>query len=301
MPARRISFINFKGGVGKTTLAVNVAVCLANDFGKRVLLVDLDAQSNASVWLMGPERWNEIKEAPRNSAYGIFLPTPPLIGDIIQKSVLHKDGLHYVPDLDLLPATYALMEMDESNGSAPSLTRLDLCYYHFYWALSGFFGAYDYIIFDCPPNVLRASKCAVFTSEELYIPCNLDFLSYVGLSLLVRKVEHFIGKESAHQQSLIDSFAPPQIRGIVLNAVDTRYANGAKGKEMRDKIEDRIRGLRGSPVVAPDADVLTQHIRETVRASAVEDGLPAVLERGELREDYRKLCQHINNTPPKRR
>ena len=56
---RKICFINYKGGVGKTSLIVNVAACLAEK-GKRVLLFDLDTQSNASIWLMRLDRWNRL-------------------------------------------------------------------------------------------------------------------------------------------------------------------------------------------------------------------------------------------------
>jgi chromosome partitioning protein len=64
MPARRISFVNFKGGVGKTSLTVNIAACLAHELGQRVLLVDCDSQSNASIWLMGVPRWNILRSSP---------------------------------------------------------------------------------------------------------------------------------------------------------------------------------------------------------------------------------------------
>ena len=57
--ARKISFINYKGGVGKTSLIVNTAACLVKA-GKRVLLFDLDTQSNASIWLLRLERWNQL-------------------------------------------------------------------------------------------------------------------------------------------------------------------------------------------------------------------------------------------------
>jgi len=57
--ARKISFINYKGGVGKTSLIVNTAAALAK-MGKRVLLFDLDTQSNASIWLLKLDRWNKI-------------------------------------------------------------------------------------------------------------------------------------------------------------------------------------------------------------------------------------------------
>ena len=60
MPGKIISLVNFKGGVGKTTLTVNLAACLAKEHDKKVLIVDLDPQSNSSIWLMGPALWSEL-------------------------------------------------------------------------------------------------------------------------------------------------------------------------------------------------------------------------------------------------
>jgi chromosome partitioning protein len=60
--ARKICFINYKGGVGKTSLIVNTAAALAK-LGQRVLLCDFDTQSNASIWLLRLDRWNKINAA----------------------------------------------------------------------------------------------------------------------------------------------------------------------------------------------------------------------------------------------
>src|SRR5215470_16456254 len=101
MPARRISFVNFKGGVGKTSLAVNVAACLAHDLSQKVLLVDCDSQSNASIWLMGLTRWNLRNSAVGKSIFGAFLPNlPPVINNIIPSVVQNDRGTILIPKLD---------------------------------------------------------------------------------------------------------------------------------------------------------------------------------------------------------
>ena len=71
--ARKIAFLNYKGGVGKTSLIVNIAASLARR-GMRVLLMDFDTQSNASIWLMKLERWNKINATGVGSVYSIFDP-----------------------------------------------------------------------------------------------------------------------------------------------------------------------------------------------------------------------------------
>jgi len=71
--ARKIAFINYKGGVGKTSLLVNVAAVLAQQ-GRRVLICDFDTQSNASIWLLRLDRWNRINGTGEGDVYSIFEP-----------------------------------------------------------------------------------------------------------------------------------------------------------------------------------------------------------------------------------
>lgn len=85
--ARKISFINYKGGVGKTSLIVNTAAALAKT-GKRVLLCDFDTQSNASIWLLKLERWNKINGANEGSVYSIFEPGTAQVKDLVIKDVV---------------------------------------------------------------------------------------------------------------------------------------------------------------------------------------------------------------------
>jgi chromosome partitioning protein len=73
---RKISFINYKGGVGKTSLIVNTAAALAR-IGKRVLLFDFDTQSNASSWLLKLDRWNKINSTGTGPIYSIFAFSAP--------------------------------------------------------------------------------------------------------------------------------------------------------------------------------------------------------------------------------
>src|SRR5262245_49504552 len=204
MPARRISFVNFKGGVGKTSLAVNVSACLAYDLGQRVLLVDCDTQSNASIWLMGVERWNVINSAPGRSIYGMFLPNlPPVVNNVIPSVVRDGQGMHLIPNLDLLPATYELMDLEEEYQDSHG----DPFYYRFHEHLRSLFNHYDYILFDCPPNLFRATKCAIIANQEIYVPCNPDKLIEIVLALLVRNIER-VHRQTVLHQHLITGYVP---------------------------------------------------------------------------------------------
>src|SRR6266404_2635344 len=72
MSAKILAFINFKGGVGKTASVVNLGATLAKLHEKKVLIVDLDPQSNSSLWLMRPDHWRDHVAKGRRSTYQIF-------------------------------------------------------------------------------------------------------------------------------------------------------------------------------------------------------------------------------------
>ena len=296
MPARRISFVNFKGGVGKTSLAVNVAACLAYDLGQKVLLVDCDAQSNASIWLMGLERWNIINKITGKSIYGAFLPNlPPVVNNVISSVVRDSQEMILIPNLDLLPATYELMDLEEEYQDEHG----NPFYYRFHEHLRSLFSHYDYVLFDCPPNLFRASKCAIFASQEIYVPCNPDKLSEIGLTLLVRKIERF-HRQTILQQQLIPGYAAAMIRGVILNDVDSRANLDGVMRYMRLTLV----GARQYHVVSGDADILTQQIRKAVFAAKVVNAfLPVAMADGNanLREDYLNLARFIHNTPLSKR
>ena len=117
--ARKISFINYKGGVGKTSLIVNLAACLAKA-GQRVLLFDFDTQSNASIWLLRLERWNKINSSGEGAVYSIFNPGTARVADLIIPSVVEgKTGEKLLPGLDLVPTAFNLVDLESEYDLDP--------------------------------------------------------------------------------------------------------------------------------------------------------------------------------------
>lgn len=295
MSARRISFVNFKGGVGKTSLTVNLAACLAHEYGQKVLLVDCDAQSNSSIWLMGANRWNAINEAPEKTIYSVFIDqniAQPMHLNIVKSVIRDGDDMALLPTLDLLPATYALMDLEheyQDVGGYPYFLKFNL-------QLSQFFSSYDYILFDCPPNVYRATKCALFSSEEIYIPCNPDILSYIGLSLLGQKVGQF-QQESTPFQAMAQDYRHAQIRGIILNAL----RGTAKYDDILATMKAKLYGMKTQSATASDAEVLPRRILHSVSVgNSATQHLPVILtdKSKDLKDAYLELATYIHQKPP---
>lgn len=186
--AKIISLLNMKGGVGKTTVAVNLAAHLARDHGKRVLLADLDPQTNASFSLMPEQAWSAWAEAHGTMA-DIF--------EIASEGRRHRDEdvrkisdciVHAVvpeiPTLDLLPGHLRLTFLDLDLAARPGRERL------LHRKLEKIAGNYDFILCDCPPNLQTATQNALYASDWYLVPMQPDFLSSVGLELLLNRLDY---------------------------------------------------------------------------------------------------------------
>lgn len=289
---RRIAILNCKGGVGKTTVAVNLAATLAHTLNKRVLLVDLDAQSNASIWLMGLPRWSPLDGMPQKTVCA-FLHGGYLSDAICDAVIEDSQKLKLCPNLDLIPAVYELTDLDHDYQDKPN----NPYYADFYKLLEPLYEQYDYVIFDCPPSVGRATKCAVFAAHEIYVPANADFLSNVGLRLLENKLSKF-EKESEVAAQNIPRFRRSEIRGVIINDHDSRSNLDAPLRAIRSKLVQ----LRKEPVVSDDADILEVKIPRSIEATrSIDRYLPFVLDGSgkKMAEAFEKLARYVDKTPLK--
>lgn len=287
---RKIAFINYKGGVGKTSVLVNFAACLAKQ-GKRVLLFDLDTQSNASIWILRLDRWNKVNTTGDGAIYSIFEPGRVRIRDIVIPDVVEgKDGEKLLPGLSLVPTTFNLVDLEGEFQGDPRKPP----YVTFYEQLAEIENDYDYILFDCPPNILRASQCGVFSAHELYVPCNPDALSLVGFTLLVEKLAKFHQISASFRSAAMGK--PAQIQGLVFNAIKANV--DIEVPKMR--LQLRLNQFKAARRIPPSAKILDSQIRDaTVVRRAVTLGLPVNLlgseadSNDQVGGDYRKLTEEI--------
>jgi chromosome partitioning protein len=290
--ARKIAFINYKGGVGKTSLLVNVAASLVK-MGHRVLICDFDTQSNASIWLLKLDRWNKLNSEGRGSVYSIFNPGHERVKDILVKDVVrNKAGEAPLPGLDLVPTTFNLVDLENEYAGDSSRPH----YVVFRDQLAEIEENYDFILFDCPPNILRASQCGIFSANEIYVPSNPDALSLIGFTLLVEKLGKF------HQLSASFRTAaqgvPARVQGIIFNSIKT----GVDIDVPRMRMQLRLNQFRSAKRAAPHAKLFSQHVRDAmVVRRAVTLGLPVNLvkataegsEEETVVDDYQKIASEL--------
>lgn len=191
-----LSFINLKGGVGKTTVAVAVAEILAQEDRKHALLVDLDPQTNATVTVISEEQWAERDRDGRTVAqlFADKLNPHDAPQFDIEKSIIRRvstinDG---IARLDLLPSSIRLIDLQDripmialsGNFTANPLEILRN-------ALKDTIDRYDYIIIDCPPSLGTITKNGLRISTGYVIPTIPDIVSTWGIYQIVDNVMHF--------------------------------------------------------------------------------------------------------------
>ena len=287
--AQKISFLNIKGGVGKTSLLVNMGACLAH-MGRRVLIVDFDAQSNASIWLMRLDRWNSLNKTPEKFLLNVFKDPSSRLSDCIQRSPIRDtDGDEVLPRLDLAPASFTLMDLEHE---VPQIEDKPF-YRRFQEALKEVEDDYDFILFDCPPNFFYTTQCALFASDHVLVPSNPDALSIIGFHLLVDKLARF--KSDTEEQRLSAGSPKPEIIGIALNAVKP----GTKIHVPLERFNSQIDRFKSQGKVSDKTHIYPDLVRHSVTVGrAVMLGLPTVLMSKQdasinLAEDYIKLTKHM--------
>lgn len=207
--SRVLAVVNQKGGVGKTTTAVNLATAMSA-VGKKVLLIDLDPQGNASTGL-GFDQSDRQK-----TSYDIVIHGTPLARAELATNV---------PNLSLVPATMDL------TGAELELVNMKKRETRLKDALDQHAGKYDYILIDCPPSLGLLTLNSLVAADAVLIPLQCEFYALEGLSHLLKTVEMV----RAGMNTKLT------VQGVVLTMYDRR-------NKLTEQIEDDVRNVLGETV-----------------------------------------------------
>ena len=267
---RAVSVINYKGGVGKTTVTANIASEMAYR-GKKVLVIDLDPQTNLTFSYMKVEYWQEHYEKNRTIKYwfdSLIDGTSPVptFSDLIVKK-----------DIDIICSHLGLVDVDielaaglTGNTERQQRNNFLRTYSYIRNELSKLEEKYDVVLFDCPPNFSIVTKNAIVASDYYIIPAKMDYLSTLGINQLRNHINNLVSQYNRYCEGTATKPIAPEFLGVIATMISLRS---------------------GAPIVAQQyyIDALTRNsvplfssmIREnkTLFASAPDSGSPVVMQR----------------------
>jgi len=258
-----ISFVNLKGGVGKTALAVNFAAFCGMK-GMKTLLIDTDPQTNATFSCIKAADWKEhsLKKGTIANIMGM-------------KRHTAAEGNHITPDkviinnvfenCDLIPSHPELFTIDlDLAGALARETKLKR-------ALKDINKNYEMVVCDCPPNLTIPTQNALAMSTHFAVPVSPDFLSGIGVGILLRRIKDFCEDLEYDLNNV----------GIILSRV-------GKPARHRTEISDNLRAKFKDMV-------LKSEIKERVAVSEAASGSIPIFQTNdsEAKKEFRSCCEEL--------
>lgn len=305
---RVISFINYKGGVAKTTSTYHIGCWLAGLKNKKVLLIDIDPQTNLTFLCASVEDWEKRKSRVGTIAtmYKRFLEKKPINTKryIWETPIQIKKGTRH-PRIDLIPCDIDLIGEDigggQITGTYPSMEMLQknarqfIRDRHFLReAIEEVEEKYDYILIDCPPNLYLMTQNALAASDYYVVTAIPDHLSTIGLNILMNKtnkIEDMMDKASdLVGNEKIDknfaSFGAVLFVRVRLGGTMTTIAHSSKMEEVRSSL-------------GADKCFNTYTTELIGYTEAAENSLPVWLydtenaRRAKLKQEYPKITEEL--------
>jgi chromosome partitioning protein len=187
-----ISVINLKGGVAKTTTTVQLAECLALEFSKKVLVIDLDPQTNATIALIGEERWEKLDESGQ-TLFHLFNDKLEKTSEFnVEKAIQTEVSNLKIPSLSLLASSIKFIDIqdrisDISTKTDYAINPMEVLKTAIYNEIDNF----DYVLIDCPPNLGFITRNGIEISDYYLIPTIPDALSTYGIPQIVKSISGF--------------------------------------------------------------------------------------------------------------
>jgi chromosome partitioning protein len=277
--------MNYKGGVGKTTLTANLAAEIANG-GYRVLMIDLDPQTNLTFSFYSVDEWNAEVKATRTIKRwyeGDFPGQEVTLGELVltpekANAIVKQNG----GQLDLISSHLALIDIDlKLGGQLGGLTmdetkrrflRVHGCLREALRAEP--FRDYDLVLIDCPPNFGLVTKTAIVASDHILVPAKADYLSTLGMGYLRHSVDKLVrnyNEFDGHKSDDADAAEGigPRFAGVVFTMTQIHAGQPIIAQRMQiEEVEATV-----------DIPVFQASIRNSPRyfVESGREGVPAVL------------------------
>lgn len=276
-----VSVINYKGGVGKTSLTTNLAGELAWK-GKKILLIDLDAQASLTFSLITPDEW--VRSFADTKTIKQWFDSHDTGSPISLSSLIHtpsrvRNALKGNGKLDLISSHLGLINVDlelatKLGGASLEQAKKNFIAVHRRLAegLASIDDDYDLVLIDCPPNFNIVTKTAIVASEYLLVPARPDYLSTLGIDYLIRSVTRLVKDYNDYanvQEGQHVDPIDPAVLGVVFSMIQ-EYGGGPMAAQRT--YMSQVRQQSGLTVY--DAYIKRN---DSLFANAPENGVPVVL------------------------
>lgn len=281
-----VSLINLKGGVAKTTTTVQLAECLASEYGKKVLVIDLDPQTNATISLIDEEKWETLKDS-NLTLFHLFndkLEQTNLFD--LDRALQRRVSNLQLANLDLLASSIQFIDIQDRLNEVSAKTHHMINPMEVLkTAIRPLLKNYNYVLIDCPPNLGNITKNGMEISDYYLIPTISDTLSTYGIPQIVRQIHDFA---NARQLGI-------RCMGLVITKFDSRSRAHSRGKETLParfaKIFDELR-LPRAPIfqtVMPQANATSEAMEYSIERNTFKQ------KYGYSRQGDKPLHEYVTN------
>jgi len=281
-----VSVINYKGGVGKTTITANLASEMARR-GKKVLVIDLDPQTNLTFSYIKVEKWSSDYEKNRTIKYwfdSIIDGTRPI--PTFKELIVKKGGVDLIcshlglidVDIELAAGLSAGTERQHRNNFIKTYSYIKS-------ELTNLEKEYDIALFDCPPNFSIVTKNALIASDYYIVPAKMDYLSTLGINQLKNHVDSLV-KQFNNYITDDDKRTNPIFLGVIATMIAVRNNKPISAQQTY------IQQLKRNKINIFDAMVREN---KTLYADAPEYGIPVVCQNVSLGGTYEQVILELKS------